>query len=378
MPKAADFRILHIGPGRYHLEDRDNVTYRIWRELASGFGDYHVICRSEGQRAEWTDGNLRITLIRSHIKREAEFLATQFALVPMMIRERPDVIVCQSPVLGGIAAVAAARWTGARVLSELHGAEFFVGASFGSRDWLLRKLTHFVLNQSTLIRVLSSAMRDQLGSVYGANLLPRTRVLPPRVDVGQFRDGPTKAGEAHKLRLAMVGAVNPNKGQLRLIRSLEDAPFEIELHVIGAGIDLREVRRESARLASGASNLKVVAHGSVPHSAVSRLLRECDVFVMYSLSEGTPRAMMEAMAVGLAVISTNVGFCADVFEHGEEGFLLGDRPDEEIIGMLERFRTDPTLARRLGAAAQARACHDYDSIKLFESYRRLIEETACQ
>ena len=85
---------------------------------------------------------------------------------------------------------------------------------------------------------------------------------------------------------------------------------------------------------------------------------------------------MEAMATGLAVVTTDAGFCADIVEHGTEGFVLGDDPDSEIVAVLERLRSDRELGKRMGNAARERARRDYDSKRLFDEYRRLIAETA--
>ena len=65
------------------------------------------------------------------------------------------------------------------------------------------------------------------------------------------------------------------------------------------------------------------------HKQVAAVLRSSDVFVMYSQTEATPRAVMEAMAVGLPVVTTDAGFCADIVEHGHEGFAsAGSRPGD--------------------------------------------------
>lgn len=376
MPAVCDLDVLHIGAGRYAPEARDHVTYGIWRELAVGFRSYRVIGRSTGNAADWTDGNLRVTLIRSWLDREAEFLATQFLSLFKALRDPPDVIVSQSPVLGGLAAILIAKLTGARVLLELHGAEFVSRARFGSKTWLLQRLTGLSLKRAHRIRVLSPRMARELERLYGAGLGPRIRVLPPRVDLSRF---PTKAWNVHPdrtLRIAMVGAVNGNKGQLRLIKALEQAPFAAELHVVGGGPDLPAVRERADACADGRSNLRVVAHGTLPHAAVAKVLRSCDVFVMYSKTEAMPRAMMEAMAVGLPVITTDAGFCADVVEHGVEGFVLGAAPDREIVDALQQFAADASLVPRIGAAARKRAQRDYDSVRLFDEYRQLIAETA--
>lgn len=376
MTAWSDLRILHIGSGSYWPQDRGHTTYAIWRELARGFRSYRVIARSAGAAADWSDGNLRITLIRSLVGREAEFLLTQFLAVPRAVRERPNVIVCQSPVAGGLAAILIAWLTDARILMELHGAEFFAVTRTGSSLWLLQRLSRFMLLHADLIRVLSPRMGQMLVQRYGSNLAARTRVLPPRVDVAQF--APQKRIEklGGPLRLAMVGTLNRNKGQLRLIRVLEATLLPIELHLAGDGPDLADCRDRAAMLPEAGSKLWVKCHGPLSHAGVADMLRSCDLFVMYSRTEATPRAMMEAMAVGLPVVTTNAGFCADIIEDGVEGFVLGPNPDCEIVQVLDRFRADPSLARRMGAAARTRAERDYDSVRLLQEYRQLIAETA--
>lgn len=371
-------KVLHLGPGMYWPRDRNHVTYSIWQALSSGFNAYHVIARSRGQAADWIDDNLRITLIRSWFDREVEFLATQFLSVRVGTSARPSVIVCQSPVLGGLAAIMIARRTGAKILMELHGAEFFSSAPFASRLWILQALSRFALRRADRIRVQTARMAEQLALTYGRELSDRVRILPPRVDLSRFRVKENVSRPGDPMRIAMVGAINPNKGQLRFLRAVRDIAFPAELHAIGSGSDLGELRRKGEQLRRDGAMLRLIAPGAVNHDEVAQTLGRCDVFVMYSETEATPRAIMEAMAVGLPVITTDVGFCADLVEHGREGFILGANPDEEILTVLEQLRADPNLARRMGAAARERARRDYDSVRLFDQYRRLIEETARQ
>jgi glycosyltransferase involved in cell wall biosynthesis len=376
MKRSQDLSVVHIGPGRYRPLDRSHVTYGIWRELASGFSDYHVFGRSSGEPAQWSDGNLHITLIRSRFSREAEFLFTQFGQVRPMFRMKPDVIVCQSPALGGLAALEVARKSGARTLMELHGMEFFAPASFGSQLWLLQKITGLALNQADSIRILSPGMQQALSRRYGAHLLARTTILPPRVDTSLFAVKTAFPRRSGSLRVAMVGAVNANKGQLRLIHALQSTPFPIELHLAGDGPDLPGCRAASEAVASRGSLLGVRVHGRLAHNAVAELLRKCDLLVMYSRTEATPRAIMEAMSCGLPIVTTDAGFCAAIVEDGVAGFVLGSDPDREVLDVLRRFSDQPGLASRMGAAARARAVREYDSVRLFEEYRRLIAETA--
>ena len=373
-----DLSVLHIGAGKYRPFDRGHVSYGIWRELASGFRDYYVVGRSSGPAAQWTDGNLHINLLASRTEREAEFLLRQFGAIPIGNRIAPDVIVCQSPALGGLAAALIARLTGARVLMELHGMEYFLRARFGSRLWLLQQLTRFGLAGADRIRVVAPSMSSALLERYGARASGRATVVPPRVDTSLFSGRRRVRSAADPIRIVMVGAVNQNKGQVRLIRALEKVPFRVDLHVVGAGPHLSAVTAHAERMRAENRKLRIRAHGELSHAAVAGVLSDCDLFVFYSAMEAAGRAMMEAMAIGLPVIMTNAGFCVDFIEDGREGFILDADPDGEIVAILERFNREPGLVERMGKAAQKRARRDYDSVKLFAAYRKLIAETAAK
>src|SRR5256885_7470556 len=165
-----DLHVLHIGPGSYAPHDKSHSTYPIWRALASGFRRYDVVGRSTAEAAEWSDGTLTIRLFRRSMERELEFLWKQFELVPLGRSLRPDVVVCQSPALGGLAALRIARDTSAGVLMEIHGNEYFVEARPGSRIWLLQQISRYALRRASLIRVLSEGMKERLLQRYGAGL----------------------------------------------------------------------------------------------------------------------------------------------------------------------------------------------------------------
>ena len=366
-----DLHVLHIGPGSYAPHDRGHSTYAIWRALASGFRRYDVVGRSTGDDAQWTDGPLTVRLLRRGMERELEFLWKQFELVPLGRSLRPDVVVCQSPALGGLAALRIARKTGAGTLMEIHGYEYFVDARPGSRIWLLQQISRYALRRANLIRVLSEGMKERLLHRYGAELGGKVSVLPPRVDLNLFEMKLRPATFGPCLRLIMVGAINANKGQLRLIRALRQGPVPIELHIVGDGPDLVKCREEAED-----SSLPIICHGAQDQRHVVELLQQSDVFVMYSKSEGTPRAMMEAMATGLPVVTTDAGFCADVVRHGTEGIVLGPDPDKEIESVFSRLFERPEATRRMGLAARARAESDYDAAALFSRYRDLIADAA--
>ena len=209
-PDPAPLSVLHIGGGRYRPDDRGHATVAIWRELARGFRRYTVVGRSTAAApARLDEGTLAVHLLPSRWRTDGEFLLSQFRSLAVAREVRPDVVVVQCPVLGGLAARRIARDTGARVLVEFHGAHFFADGPRLSREGLIRSLTPHGLRGAARIRVLSAGMRDRLGGSYGADHLPRTVVLPPRVDLSRFAQVRQDRRIAGRPKVVMVGSVTP-------------------------------------------------------------------------------------------------------------------------------------------------------------------------
>lgn len=89
-------------------------------------------------------------------------------------------------------------------------------------------------------------------------------------------------------------------------------------------------------------------------------LAEASVFVLPSWREGTPRSVLEAMAVGRAVVTTDAPGCRETVTEGENGYLVPPRNPKALEEAMERFILDPALAQRMGRSSRALACRRYD------------------
>jgi glycosyltransferase involved in cell wall biosynthesis len=85
-----------------------------------------------------------------------------------------------------------------------------------------------------------------------------------------------------------------------------------------------------------------------------------DVFVLPSWREGFPRAAMEAAAMGLPIVTTDVRGCRQVVDDGTTGLLVPVRDPARLAGAIGRLVDDADLRRRFGAAASAKAQAEFD------------------
>jgi glycosyltransferase involved in cell wall biosynthesis len=82
------------------------------------------------------------------------------------------------------------------------------------------------------------------------------------------------------------------------------------------------------------------------------ILGDLDVVICSSRNEGTPVSLIEAMAAGVPVVSTDMGGVGDVVSHGETGWLVPAGDPAALAQGIERLLEDPVLRRRLAAAAR--------------------------
>lgn len=105
-------------------------------------------------------------------------------------------------------------------------------------------------------------------------------------------------------------------------------------------------------------------------SDVRPFLREASVYVLPSYAEGIPRTVLEAMATGRPVITTDAPGCRDTVVEGESGFFVPIKDARAIARAMTRFVDDPALVVRMGRSARALAEERFDVHRI---NRELIE-----
>ena len=105
-------------------------------------------------------------------------------------------------------------------------------------------------------------------------------------------------------------------------------------------------------------------------------MKRCTVFALSSRYEGLPVALIEAMACGVPVVSTDCpSGPAEIVTHERDGLLVPVRNPAALAGALKRLLDDPGLRERLGRAGQQRAAH-FTVENLLPEYEELIQRAA--
>jgi len=174
-----------------------------------------------------------------------------------------------------------------------------------------------------------------------------------------------RLGAGHRL-LVSVGNLYPVKGHAHLIDALAllaDRHPNLHLAICGRG-DL-----EGALLARARDHRLGNVHLLGLRSDVGAVLAAADLFVLPSLSEGLPLALLEAMFTGCPIVASDVGEVATSLGRGEAGVLVPPGDPAALAAALDVLLSDPARARSLGERARQRAAAEYDVSHMVRCYR---------
>ena len=175
------------------------------------------------------------------------------------------------------------------------------------------------------------------------------------------------------MRIVSVGTANWRKGYkyaLLALRRLIDQGVAAEFHIIGLGPEWDFLLYTIDDLDLKA---QVYLHGRLSPAEVRSQLQQADVFLLASNSEGISNAVLEAMACGLPVVTTDCGGMREAVTDGVEGLVVPVRDPEAMTAALTRLASDRNLARRMGEAARKRILHEFTIKQQIDQFIELFQ-----
>jgi glycosyltransferase involved in cell wall biosynthesis len=105
---------------------------------------------------------------------------------------------------------------------------------------------------------------------------------------------------------------------------------------------------------------------------VRPFISRATVIVLPSYREGMPRSVLEGMAMGRAIVTSNAPGCRETVEEGANGFLVDVKDVAGLAAAMSRFLADPTLAARMGSESRKRAVRMFDVIGVTTAMMRAM------
>jgi glycosyltransferase involved in cell wall biosynthesis len=93
---------------------------------------------------------------------------------------------------------------------------------------------------------------------------------------------------------------------------------------------------------------------------VQPAIAACSVYVLPSYREGTPRTVLEAMAIGRPIVTTDAPGCRETVVHEDNGLLVAVKSVDQLVAAMQRFLDDPKLAARMGRRSREIAETKFD------------------
>ncbi|MGB0723548.1 MAG: glycosyltransferase family 4 protein [Gammaproteobacteria bacterium] len=265
-----------------------------------------------------------------------------------------DVIVTHSSLDSWLIGLARVGLKGAPAVVRTRHVSAPITNNFASR-WLY---TRSVERIATTGEVIRRHIIDTMGAEPD-----RVEAIPTGVDPALFDPGalPDRTGLRAGLglpeqgRLLGIAATLRNwKGHTELLDAFEaiqaDYP-DLELVIAGDGPQRKNIEARAAAMGGG-DRVHVLGH----RTDVPRVMAALDLFSLPSWSnEGVPQAIVQAMVMGLPIVTTDAGSIAEVIDHERNGLIVNKRDAADLAVGLRRMLHDPDLAARLGTTARADA-----------------------
>jgi len=172
--------------------------------------------------------------------------------------------------------------------------------------------------------------------------------------------------------LLTIANLEAKKGHIFLFEALsilKEKGYRFKLLAVGSG---RERKKLEDEIVNKGLEKEILLTGRREH--ISELLAASDAFVLPSLWEGLPNALLEAMAAGLPVIATKVGGIPEVIRDNETGLLVEPRDRSALAKAIERIMEDPELRRRLAENAKDYVRKNFDIKNTVMCLNELYEE----
>lgn len=249
----------------------------------------------------------------------------------------------------GTVTMLAARLAGIGYSITFHGWPVFFDAKYS-------RIKEKVLG-ARFTRSISYFCRSQLMMFSACDDPVRFKVVHCGLSIGKYNYRPPKP---EIKRLFCAARLAPEKGLTFAIEALKlllDKGYDLELRLAGDGPHRPHLEARASKL--GIAD-RVRFLGFVTEDEVVDELRTADLFVLPSFVEGLPVSAMEAMAIGVPVIATNIAGTSELIEDGRTGLLIRPSDAEALADAIVRMIKDHAFRLRAAELGRKKVVDEFD------------------
>ncbi len=248
-------------------------------------------------------------------------------------------------------------------------------------SWPLRKLSHLTLMKADALIVVNKLVKKSLvnDGIPGNKI----HIIPPGIDVRKYSGQLKSINHNMKnpvVRIISTGALINRKGFDIVIRGLQEAykidkDIQIKLTIVGDGPQRKKLEKLAANL--GLSD-EVIFTGYVAYEKMASYYSKADIFISMTRADSQPQMYLEAMASGLAIITSDNQGALSLIKNGETGIIVNNEDYSDMAKKLILLAKRRSMLRKIQTAAK-KEVNNYDwekaiIPKYFELYNKLINE----
>ncbi|MEK7639436.1 MAG: glycosyltransferase [Patescibacteria group bacterium] len=312
-----------------------------------------IVLTREAERYPLRQEEGSLTLYATNSTTKIGMLLRAYHIAQEIIKSTPEtrwVITCQDPFETSLVGWLLSFKKNTILHIQVHGDIF---SSFFPRLWSLDHVrllfAQFVLKRARSIRVVSNRIKSSLLkkglTEHNISVLPIQANLNQFLAVGSER----KFSFNDTLKLLYVGRFSREKNISMLLHACalaRKSGVRLSLTLLGEGGQKEQLVNEVAKL-----ELRGMITFMSWTNDVATVMGQHDILCLTSDHEGYAMVLLEAMAAGLPVISTDVGCAGEVVIPETHGFIVPVRDDRAFAEAVGKFYSNPSLLQKLGTQA---------------------------
>lgn len=279
----------------------------------------------------------------------AHFFINSLSPLYQLVRKfKPDVIHAHFTVPAGLLAYLIKRLTKVPYIVTFHGSDVprYNIKKYSITYALLTPIIKSIWRNANYLISVSENLKQYVTSIMPSLLV---QVINNGVDLDEFHPRMMKHNNSDPIKIIMVGRLIELKGFQYVIQSIPDvirkSPKRVIVDVIGEGEKKEELINLTNRLGIS-QNVNFL--GFLDRKELAKKYREASIFVIPSLNEAFPVALLEAMASGLPIIGSKVGGIKEIVKEGVNGFLTESKNIHRFSDCLMKLINDDELRYEFG------------------------------